>query len=67
MYSNVLYILNIAVSEKYRNCGVGSLLIRKCVEMCEKEDLCAGVGILARRIESFVGVSLCIINQYDWN
>ncbi len=43
LYSHVLYILNIAVSEEYRKRGIGTMLLRKCFELCDQDDLCAGV------------------------
>ena len=48
MYSNVLYILNIAVSKSYQNSGVGSLLLNKCLSICQEDDLCAGVWTMSR-------------------
>lgn len=53
MYSHVLYILNIAVSEAYQNSGVGSLLLKKSLSICQEDDLCAGVRA-EYEIDSFI-------------
>lgn len=42
-FSFLFYIMTLGTIEKYRRTGLGTLLIRRCTEMVEKERRCGGL------------------------